>query len=122
MTEYLTTDDVVLIADELGLVIRDLGLLAGSIARPQASAFGEDAYETLPAKIAAIVESINRTHPLVDGNRRLSWTCAVIFAWRNGWDLAADQTEIDATIRNVAAEKMPLEQLTAWVTDHTSRT
>ena len=122
MTEYLTTDDVVLIADELGLVIRDLGLLAGSIARPQASAFGEDAYETLPAKIAAIVESINRTHPLVDGNKRLSWTCAVIFAWRNGWDLAADQTEIDATIRNVAAEKMPLEQLTAWVTDHTSRT
>jgi len=122
VTEYLTTDDVVLIADELGLVIRDLGLLAGSIARPQASAFGEDAYETLPAKIAAIVESINRTHPLVDGNKRLSWTCAVIFAWRNGWDLAADQTEIDATIRNVAAEKMPLEQLTAWVTDHTSRT
>jgi len=122
VTEYLTTDDVVLIADELGLVIGDLGLLAGSIARPQASAFGEDAYETLPAKIAAIVESINRTHPLVDGNRRLSWTCAVIFAWRNGWDLAADQTEIDATIRNVAAEKMPLEQLTAWVTDHTSRT
>lgn len=118
MTDYLTTDDAVLIADELGLVIRDLGMLAGSIARPQASAFGDDAYETLPAKIAALLESINRSHPLVDGNKRLSWTCAVIFAWRNNLDLVADPKDIDATIRKVAAGEMPIEQLATWIEDH----
>lgn len=101
MTNYLTTDDAVLIADELGLVIRDLGQLAGSIARPQASAFGDDAYQTLAGKIAALVESINRSHPLLDGDKRLSWTCAVISAWRNHQDLVADAHDIEpaASIR-----------------------
>ncbi len=52
--------------------VRDLGLLQSAAARPQASAFGEDAYPSLLEKSAALVHSIARNHALVDGNKRLT--------------------------------------------------
>jgi death-on-curing protein len=69
-------------------------------------------------KIAALIESVNRNHALVDGNKRLSWVCAVIFAQLNGWTLAAEQEQIDDVVRRVAASRISLDHLTAWVSDH----
>lgn len=97
------------------LIVRDPGLLAGSIARCQASVFGEDAYPTLAEKIAALIESINRSHPLIDGNKRLSWICATALAALNGCDLAATPDDADLAIRAVAASEMSLAELTRWV-------
>lgn len=118
MIDYLDTEDAVLLADDFGLVVRDLGLLAGAIARPQASAFGQDAYPEMPRKVAALIEGINRAHPLVDGNKRLSWVCAVVFALRNGLTLAAPQKEIDKVIRAVADGSMDLSALDRWISAH----
>ena len=59
--------------------MRDLGLLDVATARPRASAFGEDAYPTLHGKAAALLHSIVRSHPLVDGNNRLGWLAAAVF-------------------------------------------
>lgn len=118
MTDYLGTEDALIIAEEMGLVVRDPGLLAGAVARPAASAFGADAYETLERKLAALIEAINRSHPLVDGNKRLSWVCAVLFARLNGHTLSANQEEINTIIRQVAEIKLDLDELTIWVQDH----
>lgn len=118
MTDYLSTEDALIIAEEMGLVVRDAGLLAGAVARPAASAFGADAYDTLERKLAALIEAINRSHPLVDGNKRLSWVCAVLFAGLNGQALRARQAEIDTTVRQVAEGKLNLDELTTWVKDH----
>lgn len=118
MIDYLNTEDALLLTDDFGLVVRDLGLLAGALARPQASAFGEDAYPEMPTKVAALIEGINRSHPLVDGNKRLSWVCAVVFASRNGLTLAAPQTDINEVIRAVADGSMDLSPLDAWVRAH----
>jgi len=118
MIDYLDTEDAVLLADDFGLVIRDLGLLAGAIARPQASAFGQDAYPEMSRKVAALVEAINRSHPLVDGNKRLSWVCAVVFALRNGLTLAAPQDEINDVIRSVVESSMDLPGLDRWISRH----
>jgi death-on-curing protein len=118
MTEYLGTEDALIIAEEMGLVVRDPGLVAGAVARPAASAFGADAYDTLERKLAALIEAINRSHPLVDGNKRLSWVCAVLFARLNGQMLSANQEEINTTVRQVAESKLDLDGLTNWVQDH----
>lgn len=118
MIDYLVTEDAVLLAEDAGFVIRDLGLLAGALARPQATAFGRDAYPEFPAKIAALMDAINRSHPLLDDNQRLSWICAVVFAARNGVVLSAPQREIDAVIRAVADGALPLAELTQWVAAH----
>lgn len=115
MTEYLSTEDSLAIADQMGFLVRDAGLLASAVARPSTTAFGEDIYATFNRKCAALIEGINRNHPLVDGNKRLSWVCVVNFADLNGWDLVADQVEIFTTISAVAAGELSLDALEHWV-------
>ena len=52
--------------------VRDHGLLESALARPQATAFGEDAYPAIHEKAAALLHSLARNHALVDGNKRLA--------------------------------------------------
>jgi len=66
------------------LEVRDWGLIESALARPQATVFGEDAYPTLWEKAAALLMSLVGNHPLVDGNKRVGFTCAVLFLHKNG--------------------------------------
>jgi death-on-curing protein len=117
VTEYISTEDSLAIANQTGFLVRDAGLLASAVARPSTTAFGEDIYTTFNRKCAALIEGINRNHPLVDGNKRLSWVCAVNFADLNGWDLVADQVEIYRTISAVAAGELRLDVIEHWVSE-----
>ena len=85
---YLTLDDLVHVATRtLGHApeIRDAGLLESACARPQASAFGADAYPTMHLKAAALLHSLARNHALVDGNKRLALAATLVFYGINGW-------------------------------------
>lgn len=64
-TEYLTLEDALGIISALGVgPVRDLGLLDSALARPRASAFGQDAYESLELKASALLHSLVVTiHP-----------------------------------------------------------
>jgi death on curing protein len=64
--------------------IRDLGLLGSAAARPQGTAFGEDAYPDLGTKAAALLHPIVKNHALVDGNKRLGWLATAVFLEING--------------------------------------
>ncbi len=52
--------------------VRDYGLLESALARPQATAFGSEAYPSLDAKAAALLHSLAGNHALIDGNERLA--------------------------------------------------
>lgn len=65
-------------------VVRDRGLLEAALARPRATAFGEDAYPTIHEKAAALLHSIARNHALVDGNKRLALAATIAFYGMNG--------------------------------------
>ena len=85
--EYLDLDDLIDLAT--GLLgdpppIRDVGLLGSAAARPQTTAFGEDAYPDLWTKAAALLQSILKNHALVDGNKRLGWLATATFLEING--------------------------------------
>jgi death-on-curing protein len=85
--EYLDVDDLISLAvDLLGdpPPIRDAGLLSAAAGRPQATVFGEDAYPDLWTKAAALMHSIVKHHPLVDGNKRLGWLATAVFLELNG--------------------------------------
>jgi prophage maintenance system killer protein len=56
----------------------------GPVARPQATAFGEDAYPDMLTKAAALLESVVNNHALVDGNKRLGWLATAVFLELNG--------------------------------------
>mgnify|MGYP002683246449 CR=1 FL=1 len=80
--EYLELDDLLDLARALlgdPAPVRDMGLLGSAVARPQATAFGEDAYPDLLTKAAALLQSIVNNHALVDGNKRLGWLATAVF-------------------------------------------
>jgi len=87
--EYLTVEDLLVVADLVidAPVVRDIGLLDSAAHRPQASAFGKDAYPTVHAKAAALLEAVARNHALVDGNKRLAWAATAVFYDLNGFEL-----------------------------------
>ena len=113
--EYLDIEDIVEMIRTLGVgPIRDLGLLDSAVKRPRSSAFGEDAYETLNLKAAALLHSMTKNHALVEGNKRLAWLRTVVFCDLNGfapdledddafqlvWDIASSAEEDIAAIAN----------------------
>ena len=59
--------------------IRDIGLLAAAVARPQATFDAQDLYPDIFTKTAALMDSLVRNHPFVDGNKRVGITAAGIF-------------------------------------------
>ncbi|MFC7242753.1 type II toxin-antitoxin system death-on-curing family toxin [Catellatospora aurea] len=79
-----TYADVLAIADRLGVAVRDPGLIESAVARPRSSVFGADAYPDLWTKAAALLQSLTRNHPFVDGNKRIGWITATAFLTVNG--------------------------------------
>lgn len=74
MTEFLSLEDLLTLADDLGVgPVRDVGLLAAAAHRPATRLWGGEAYPGLEDKAAALLESMVRNHSLVDGSKRLGW-------------------------------------------------
>jgi death-on-curing protein len=92
MIRYLSTENLLALIPFTGAptAVRDMGLLEAASARPQASVFGEDAYPDLHTKAAALLESLVRNHPLIDGNKRLGWLATTVFYRYNGFLLRTD--------------------------------
>lgn len=93
---FLELDDLLHIATRaLGTepVVLDHGLLESALARPRASAFGEDAYPDLHTKAAALLHSLARNHALADGNKRLALAATLVFLGMNGARLAMTNDE-----------------------------
>ncbi len=74
-------------------ILNDPGMLEAALARPQATVFGADAYPTIHEKAAALLHSLAKNHPLVDGNKRLAWAATIVFLYVNGHDVVAGDDE-----------------------------
>jgi death-on-curing protein len=118
--DYLTVDDLLEIAaGVLGEVpVRDAGLLASAAARPATTVFGEDAYPTFAEKAAALMHSLARNHPLVDGNKRLAWSATRAFCLLNGRDLRYTVDDAEQLVLGVAAGKLDVPDIAGWIADH----
>jgi death-on-curing protein len=116
VTRYLTLEQVLGIARHAvggAVEVRDLGLLDAAVNRPRASAFGQDAYPGLYVKAAALLHSLARNHPLVDGNKRLSWLATYVFCAKNGVELDPDDDAAYDLVVSVAEGLMDDVELIA---------
>ena len=118
MTLYLGPELGLAVVERLGLHLRDQGLFFSALARPAASAFGDDAYASLELKAAALMESLARNHPLFDGNKRTSWVVTIAFLNINGRDLAMTQDEKFDLILGVSQGTIQLGALAATLSRH----
>ncbi len=119
-TDYLSLEDLLEIADGVieDLRVRDLGLLASAAARPQATAFGADAYPSFAEKAAALMHSVARNHALVDGNKRLAWAATRVFCLLNNTDLAFTVDDAEATVLAVASGDVEVPELAVILDQH----
>ena len=103
---YLDLDDLLHIAERaLGHMaqVRDYGLLESALARPRATAFGEDAYPDIHHKAAALLHSLATNHALIDGNKRLALAATLAFYGTNGLRLTITNDEAYTLVMHVAA-------------------
>lgn len=106
---FLTRDELLRIARRVAspdVQVRDIGLLESAAARPQATAFGEDAYRTIHDKAAALVHSLARNHSLVDGNKRLALGGLIAFYGLNGLRLTPTNDEAYTLIFTIASGEL----------------
>ena len=119
---YLTVDEIILINAKVfdgNAKLRDRGLLESAVARPQASAFGEDAYPTLHKKAAALLESLTRNHAFVDGNKRTATIALVQFLEKNGYQITWIPAVALEFILDVAQGKIDLSHIEEWLIENT---
>jgi death-on-curing protein len=118
VTEYLEIEDALQVVDRYGFHIRDIGLLASALARPATTVMGVEAYPQLGTKAAALMESVARFHPMIDGNKRTAWTLMVLMLWINGYthDFSTDKA-FDLVV-GVAAGDVTLEDSAGMIAWH----
>lgn len=94
MTVYVTLDDLLERVAATGGIVRDIGLMDSAVARPRASAFGEEAYPSLAEKAAALLHSIAQNQALLDGNKRLALGAALLMLHLNDARSAAADDDL----------------------------
>ena len=116
--EYPLLEDALYFCERCGLYIRDVGALDSALARPAATVWGKEAYEGIHLKGAALLDAISGSHPLLDGNKRLSWTMVDLLYDLNGLRLTVDPAEGDAFIRAVGGDHLDLGDIATWLEAH----
>ena len=106
---YLTLPELLYVAERTlgpGYTVRDYGLLEAALFRPQATAFGKDAYPDLDTKAAALLHSIARNHALIDGDKRLALAAIIAFCGLNGRRLTLTNDAAYNLVMSVAAGEL----------------
>lgn len=96
--------------------VRDEGLLASAMGRPQNRALYES--PDAAALAASYAYGIARNHPFIDGNKRTAFVAMEVFLDLNGFELrASDQDCVFVTLR-LAEGHLDEEALAQWIRDH----
>lgn len=117
----LTPKQILLIHDELIEVyggshgVRDENLLESAIYQPYVSYGGIDLYPTIFDKAAALLRSLIKNHPFIDGNKRTAIVTAQIILEENGLKFTASMDITYDFLIDVAKKSRSIEQISAWL-------
>ncbi len=120
MTAYLTPEQVLFLHSRVIIEtggahgVRDLGMLLSALARPQATFDDKEHYPDLFAKSAALMDSLVRNHPFMDGNNRTAIAAAGIFLLLNHHQLIVENEEMVRFTMACAQSQLPLDEMAAW--------
>ena len=95
--DYLTVADVLglhaILLQRYGGApgVRDLGALEAALFRPQTGY-----YDDIVMEASALLESLAKNYPFVDGNKRVAFAAADVFLRINGWRLKRAPMQIFA--------------------------
>jgi len=98
--------------------VRDKGLLDSALNKPFATFGGQDLYEGLYKKIAAVTFSLIKNHGFVDGNKRIGVATMLLLLRLNNILLHYDQSELVELGLNTAAGNFIEEDIEQWILEH----
>jgi death on curing protein len=122
MTQYLTPEQVLFLHSRLisetggGQGVRDLGMLLSALGRPQATFDEKELYPDIFTKTAALMDSLVRNHPFLDGNKRTAITSAALFLRINGYRLVVGNDEMVLFTMACAQSQCSLDEIVDWFT------
>jgi len=97
--------------------IRDLGLLESAIARPFQKFEGKMLYPTLFDQAAALIESLVKNHPFLDGNKRIGYTIMRLYLKMNLHDISATENEKFDFVIKISEGMYSFDQIRKWIID-----
>ncbi len=100
--------------------VRDPESLHAAVARPWGSSFGRDHFPTRFDKAAAVAEPIIRRHFFVDGNKRTAMYAAAYLLETFGYEMEADQQELEDFAVSVAEGGIETAAIALWLEIHSS--
>lgn len=117
LTKYPTVQEALYLHSELLLRfggstgVLDLGLLESALGRPRSGY-----YTTLPEQAAALLHSLAKNHPFVDGNKRVAFALTAVFLLLNGYNLNVSPDEAENFVLKVAAgQTHAVQEIASWI-------
>lgn len=101
-----------------GIGVRDQGLIESALARPLAGFQGDALYRTPFLRAAVLWVGLIRNHGFVDANKRTSTMAMQLWLDREGFDLDVPGAELIDMAVSIANKKVELEEVAAWLEDH----
>ena len=100
--------------------VRDHQLLRSAVRRPYLILFGEEQFPTLIDKAAATMHSLAAHHLFADGNKRTAVRATQLFLESNDIQPTWTTEEVTAFVLNIAKGEVTVEDVAAWLTEHTA--
>lgn len=98
--------------------MRDRESLLAAIERPWQASFGREHFPSPFEKAAALMESIIRRHPFVDGNKRTATASASYLLSTFDLEVEAEQQELEDFAVSVAEGNVDLVDIVLWFENH----
>lgn len=95
--------------------IRDRGALESAVNRSYQTFDGEELYKTSAEKAAALIESIVKNHPFMDGNKRTGYAAMRILLRKGRKDIQATEEEKYEFVIKIAEGKSEFDDIKGWI-------
>lgn len=121
---FLSLEEIVAIHEKMIAVgggsagLRDSTLLHAAIERPKASFAAVALYPSIWLQAAALMQSLVKNHPFIDGNKRTAFFGSVRFLSRNGWELVATNAAVVSFVIKTETENLAVSKIAAWFKAH----
>ena len=92
-----------------------INLLDSALHAPQAGFGGYEMYPAFVDKAAVLVVRIARNHPLLDGNKRLAWSCLNLFCAVNDHSLRVTSDEAVLVMLAIADGSNDENDVASWI-------
>lgn len=100
--------------------IRDIGLLQSAVARPFQTFDETELYKSPIEKAAALLESMAKNHPFIDGNKRAAFLAMSWLLHCEGYQLIASEEDAYELVIKTSTNACGFNEIVEWITSNVS--